>query len=111
MNQEDRKLWDLLGRSPRPSAPPFFAGKVMRQIEASEARPSWIAGALRWLAPAAVAAVAIFALLPRASAPSPVGVYDELTTLDLVEIANPDDYVLLTSAGGLEDDDLLSSEL
>ena len=106
----DQKLWDLLGHSPRSSAPPFFTGKVMRQIEAADTRPSWVAGALRWLAPAAVAAIAIFALLPRASAPVP-GTYDELTTLDLVEIANPDDYVLLTSAGGLEDDDLLTSEL
>jgi hypothetical protein len=54
--------------------------------------------------------VAVFALLPRASAPEPVA-YDELTTLDVVEMVSPDDYVLLTSAGGTEDDDLLTSEL
>jgi len=107
---DDQKLWDLLSRSPRPSAPPFFAGKVLRQIETADARPSWFASVLRWLAPATVAAIAIFALLPKGSAPTP-GTYDELTTLDLVEITNPDDYVLLTSAGGLEDDDLLTSEL
>jgi len=110
VNEEGRKLWDLLGRSPRPSAPPFFAGKVMRQIEATDDRPSLVASALRWLAPATVAAVAVFALLPRASAPEPVA-YDELTTLDVVEMVSPDDYVLLTSAGGTEDDDLLTSEL
>ena len=36
---DDQKLWDLLGRSPRPDAPAFFAGKVMRQIEAAGPRP------------------------------------------------------------------------
>ena len=110
MNQEDRKLWNLLGRAPRASAPPFFAGKVMRQIESGDSERSWLSSALRWLAPAAVAAVAIFALLPRASAPEPV-TYDELTTLDIVELVSPDDYALLTSAEAYEDDDLLTAEL
>ena len=107
---DDQKLWDLLGRSPRPSAPPFFAGKVLRQIEGTGPRPSWVTPALRWLAPAAVAAAIIFALAPRESRPS-TAEYESLTTIDIVEILNPDDYVLLTSAGDLEDDDLLTSEL
>ena len=81
----------------------------MRQIGADNTKPSWIALALRWLAPTAVAAVAVFALLPRASAP--VSDYEPLTTLDIVEMVSPDDYVLLTSAGGIEGDDLLTSEL
>jgi len=107
---DDRKLWDLLGRSARPSAPPFFAGKVMRQIEAGPTRTSWITGALRWFAPAAVAAVAVFALLPHATAPDP-GVYEELTTLDIVEMVSPEDYALLTSVEAYEEDDLLTAEL
>ena len=110
MIQEDRELWNLLGRSPRPSAPPFFAGKVIRRIEAGDTERSWLVGALRWLAPAAVAAVTVFALLPRATAPDP-GVYEDLTTLDIVEMVSPDDYALLTSAAGYEEDDLLSAEL
>jgi len=106
---DDQKLWNLLGRSPRQSAPPFFAAKVVRQIETGATRPPWLAIFLRWLAPAAVAALAIFALLPRSSAPEP-GTYDELTTLDIVEMVSPDDYMLLTSAGGIEDDNILTSE-
>jgi hypothetical protein len=106
----DQKLWDLLGRAPRPSVPPFFAGKVMRQIEAGNSARSWLSGMLRWLAPAAVAAVAVFALLPRENAQAPAE-YETLTTLDIVEMLNPDDYVLLTSVGDLEDDGLLTSEL
>ena len=107
---DDQKLWNLLGRAPRPSAPPFFAGKVMRQIEAGGSERSWLSSALRWLAPAAVAAAAVFALLPHATAPDP-GVYEDLSTLDLVEMVSPDDYVLLTSADVLEDDDPLAAEL
>ena len=94
---EDQKLWDLLGRSPRPPAPPFFAAKVMRQIDGANARPSWFAPLLRWLAPAAVAAFVVIAILPRPAA-EPVAV-SELTTLDLVEMLSPEDYETLTAAG------------
>jgi hypothetical protein len=107
---DDQKIWDLLGKSPQPSAPPFFAGKVMRQIAPGDTDRSWLVGALRWLAPAAVAAVAIFALLPRAATPDP-GLYEDLTTLDIVEMVSPDDYALLTSAEAYEDDELLTAEL
>jgi hypothetical protein len=110
MKHEDRELWTLLGRSPRPAAPPFFAGKVMRQIEAGPARTSRLAALLRWLAPAAVAAVAILALLPRAATPD-TGIYEDLTTLDIVEMVSPEDYALLTSAEVYEEDDLLTAEL
>lgn len=110
MTDKNRELWDLLGRAPRQSAPPFFAGKVMKRIEPAEARPSWFSSSLQWLAPAAVAAVAILALLPKAPVPAPA-VYDELTTLDILEMVSPDDYALLTSAEVDEDDDLLTAEL
>jgi len=110
MNQEDRELWNLLGHSPRPAAPPFFAGKVLRRLESGSGGPSWLASALRWLAPAAVAAIAVFALLPRAAAPEGA-VYEDLTTLDLVEMVSPDDYALLTSAEIYQDSDFLTAEL
>ena len=109
MNQDDRKLWDLLGRSPRPSAPPFFAGKVMRRIEAADDRPHWLAPILRWLAPAAVAALAILAVLPRPTA-EPV-VLSDLTTLDLVELLSPEDYETLTAAGWPYNNGFLSAGL
>ena len=110
MSQEDGRLWNLLGESPRPSAPPFFAGKVMRQIEAGAPGRPWLDAALRWLAPATVAALAVFALLPKAADPAPA-TYEELTTLDIVEMVSPDDYVLLTSSGVLEEGDPLTAEL
>ena len=96
MDHQDQKLWSLLAHAPRPTAPPFFAGKVMRQIEAAEPSPSWLAPVLRWLAPTAIAALLLLALFPRETAAPPA---TDLTTLDLIEILSPEDYEILTQAG------------
>jgi len=103
---DDQNLWNLLGRSPRPGAPPFFAAKVLRQLEAPQ--PSWFTPLLRWLAPAAVTALVIVAVLPRhASAPSSA----ELTTLDLIELLSPEDYQVLTEAGWPYNNGFLTASL
>jgi hypothetical protein len=110
---DDRKLWDLLGSATRPAAPPFFAAKVMRGVEAASApRPDWFAPLLRWLAPATVAALFAAALLPRPSDPgqSYAGA-TEFTTLDLVEIVSPQDYEVLTTAGYPYNNGFLTADL
>jgi hypothetical protein len=108
---EDQKLWDLLDRSPRRSAPPFFAVKVMRQIEGASARPSWFAPVLRWLAPAAVAALVILAVLPLPRPAAETAAVSELTALDLVELLSPEDYETLTAAGWPYNNGFLSAGL
>ncbi len=114
MDNRDRQLWDLLGRAPRAAAPPFFAARVMRAVEATPASPhaGWFAGALRWLAPATVAALVLVALIPR-TAPTDAGLADnnDITTLELIEFVNPDDYIVLTSAGWPYDNGALSAGL
>ncbi len=114
MDDADRKLWDLLGRAPRPTAPPFFAAKVMRQIEAGPVNHAgWLASALRWLAPATIAALFALALIPPASNPAVGSLANssEITTLDLVEIVSPTDYEVLTAAGWADDTGLLTAGL
>ena len=106
---DDPKLWALLGKAARPSAPPFFAAKVMRQIEAVDSRPSWVTVALRGLAPTAVAALLIIAILPR-PATETVDVSD-LTALDLVEMLSPEDYETLTAAGWPYNNGFLSTSM
>ena len=97
MNQgDDQKLWDLLARSERPTAPPFFAAKVLRQIGDQPRATPWLTPILHWLAPTALAALLILALLPR---PEPISPPGDLTTLDLVEMLSPEDYEILTTAG------------
>ncbi len=108
---DDQKLWDLLGRAPRPSAPPFFAAKVMRQIEAAKSRPSWLAPVLRWLAPAAIAALVVLAVLPRPTVEPASMAASDLTTLDLIEMLSPEDYDTLTAAGWPYNNGFLSAGL
>ncbi|MBU3665598.1 MAG: hypothetical protein FGM15_06940 [Chthoniobacterales bacterium] len=112
MNQEDRKLWDLLGRSPRHPAPPFFAAKVMRRIgEAGAPRTSWFAPIFRWLAPAAIAALVVLAIAPRPDREPASVATSDLTTLDLLELLSPEDYQILTDAGWPYNDGFLSADL
>ena len=106
---DDQKLWNLLGHSPRPPAPPFFAAKVMRQIETATPRSSWVAPLLRWLAPTAVAALVIIAILPRPATETVDS--SDLTTLDLVELLSPEDYETLTAAGWPYNNGFLSAGL
>jgi hypothetical protein len=110
---DDRKLWDLLGASPRPAAPPFFAARVLRTVESASApHPDWLAPLLRWLAPAAVA-VLFLAALPGIHAPEApaLATAPEFTTLDLVEILSPQDYEVLTTAGYPYNNGFLSAGL
>jgi hypothetical protein len=108
---DDQKLWDLLGRAPRPSAPPFFAAKVMRQVESDARRPARFIPVLRWLAPASIAALVVLAVLPRPTA-EPAGMTaSDLTTLDLVEMLSPEDYDTLTAAGWPYNNGFLSAGL
>lgn len=107
MRNEDKDLWDLLGRAEHPAAPPFFAAKIMRRIGGHN-RPGWRPSLLRWLAPATVAALVAFALIPQQdTAPASTATAD-LSTLDLVEMLSPDDYIVLSAAGWNEDNSLLA---
>lgn len=106
---DDHKLWDLMGRSPRISCPPFLAAKVIRRIEALETRRTRFTSILRWLAPAAVAALLVIAVVPRPVA-EPVTL-NELTTLDLVEFLSPEDYETLAAAGWPYNNGFLSAGL
>ena len=65
MNREDdEKLWDLLGHSREPEVSPFFARNVVRKIrEAQDETPVRRWFNVRWLVPAAGAAVTIIAAL------------------------------------------------
>ena len=108
---DDHKLWDLLGRSQRPAAPPFFAAKVTRQIESrGRGHRNWASPVFRWFAPAAVAALVLIAVLPR-SEPASSAKAADLTTLDLVELLSPEDYETLTTAGWPYNNGFLSANL
>lgn len=108
---EDPKLWELMGKVGSPSAPPFFAAKVMRQIQAGAPQATWSACVLRWLAPVAVTALVIVALLPRPDTNEPAVNSADLTILDLVQLISPEDYETLAAAGWPYNNGFLSSSL
>ena len=113
MENHDRPLWELLGQAAPPAAPPFFAAKVMRQIGESPApaRHPWVNSILRWLAPASIAALLLFALLPRSEEAASYSASTDLTTLDLVELVSPGDYDILTAGDGPYPSGFLSAAL
>ena len=83
--EDDEKLWDLLGRSAEPKVSPFFARNVLREIRETESQ-SRVGGWLRWLVPAAGAAVAIIAaLFLRVQTPNPTSPDSRGETLTFIE--------------------------
>ncbi|MGB7791383.1 MAG: hypothetical protein WBL39_09230 [Terrimicrobiaceae bacterium] len=57
--KEKDPLWELLGRSPRVGASPYFVRKVLRAIhEEKPSRFSWVA-LWRWLIPTAACAALV----------------------------------------------------
>jgi hypothetical protein len=110
---DEQKLWDLLGHAPRASAPPFFAARVLRTIRQPTSRHSSLLEAfLRWMAPAAVAALLLLAVLPRPEDNEAGSLAaTDMTTLDLVGMLSPEDYQILTAAGWPEDSVLLTGSL
>lgn len=117
MNDDDRDLWDLLGRSARAEAPGFFAGRVMRRIAAGEKRWNWGRRTLQCLSPVAacllIAAMATMAFMVGGEPQviSSTAWAGEVTTLDLVELVSPEDYETLTEAGWPYDNGFLSAAL
>ena len=111
MDNQERQLWKLLGSAPRKTAPPFFAGKVMRAIDTAQLAPSgWLPPLLRWLAPASIAALLLLAVWPAQSTDDEVAT-TEFTTLDLIGLVSPDDYQVLTDAGWPYSSGFLSASL
>ena len=72
----------------------------MRRIESLECvKATWFAPIFQWLAPAAVAALFLAAVLfkPNEQDTAPLSAGTEISALDIVQIISPEDYVVLTS--------------
>jgi hypothetical protein len=90
--QDDKELWDVLGRLPEPTLSPFFARNVLRKIRQEPTRfkrvRSWFS-AKRLIGASAVAAVIVaFALVTHYPGPRTTSSSD----LDVVAKIDPQDY-------------------
>jgi hypothetical protein len=90
--QDDKELWDVLGRLPEPTISPFFARNVLREIRQ---KPSYLERVRNWFsvrkiiaASAAAAVVAALALVTHYPGPRTTSSTDS----DVVAKVDPQDY-------------------
>jgi hypothetical protein len=90
--QDDKELWDILGRVPEPSLSPFFARNVLRKIRQEATR---LDGARNWFSLrrlVAASAVAIVVVGMAIATHHPVSKTASANELDVVAKVDPQDY-------------------
>ena len=90
--EDDQELWDLLGKTSKPTVSPFFARNVLREIRQER---GWRDGLAQWLAPrrliptAAVAVAVIAATVtvqrPPSAPPSSENLPEAIAQLDEID--------------------------
>jgi len=90
--EDDKELWDVLGRLPEPTLSPFFARDVLRKVRQGRARfdrvRSWFS-VRKLVGASAMAAVAVaLALVTHYPGPRSASSND----LDVVAKVDPQDY-------------------
>ena len=99
--QDDKELWDVLGRLPKPTLSPFFARNILREIRSEPTRLEW---ARNWfsvrkvVAASAVAAVFVaLALVTHYPGPRATSSSDS----DVVAKIDPQDYDVVADLDAL----------
>jgi hypothetical protein len=90
--QDDKELWDILGRVPGPTLSPFFARNVLRKIRQEATR---LDGARNWFSLrrlVAASAVAIVVVGMAIATHHPVSKTASANELDVVAKVDPQDY-------------------
>jgi hypothetical protein len=90
--EDDKQLWDVLGRVPEPTLSPFFARNVLRNIRQRSTRferaRSWFS--LRRLAAASAVAIAVVAT--AIATHHPISRTTSASDFDVVAKIDPQDY-------------------
>ena len=90
--EDDKQLWDVLGRVPEPTLSPFFARNVLRKIRqeatGSDRTRNWFS--LRRLV--AASAVAIVVVGMAIATHRPISQTTSASDLDVVAKIDPQDY-------------------
>jgi hypothetical protein len=101
--QDDKELWDVLGRLPQPTLSPFFARNVLRNIRE---KPSRFASARNWLSLRRVVGASVMAAVSVAVALALVTHYPAPRTTsssdsDVVAKIDPQDYDVVADLDAL----------
>jgi hypothetical protein len=87
--EDDKKLWDILGRVPEPTLSPFFARNVVRRVRQGATRFDRMRSWFSWRRLAAASAVVIVVIGMAVATHHPVSAVNDS---DVVAKIDPQDY-------------------
>ena len=90
--EDDKKLWDILGRIPEPTLSPFFARNVVRSVRQEATRFDRMRSWFSWRRLAAASAVLIVVISMAIATHHPVSQTKAANDTDLVAKIDPQDY-------------------
>jgi anti-sigma-K factor RskA len=90
--EDDKELWDILGRVPEPTLSPFFARNVARSVRQEATRFDRLRGWFNWRRLAAASAVAIVVIGMAIATHHPVSQTKAANDPDVVAKIDPQDY-------------------
>jgi hypothetical protein len=90
--EDDKELWDALGRVPKPTLSPFFARNVVREVRREAARFEWARNWFSLRRLAAACAVVIVVIGMAIATHHPVSLGTAANDSDVVAKIDPQDY-------------------
>jgi anti-sigma-K factor RskA len=90
--EDDKELWDILGRVPEPTLSPFFGRNVVRSIRQQTNRFQRMRTWLSWRRLAAASAVVVLVIGMAIATHHPVSQVPATNDSDVVAKIDPQDY-------------------
>ena len=90
--EDDKQLWDILGRVPEPTLSPLFARNVVRSVRQEATRFGRMRGWFSWRRLAAASAIAIVVIGMAIATHHPVSQRPAVNDPDVVAKIDPQDY-------------------
>ena len=90
--EDDKQLWDILGRIPEPKLSPFFARNVARSVRQEATHLERMRGWFSWRRLAAASAVAMVVIGTAIATHHPVPQRTAVNGSDVVAKIDPQDY-------------------
>ena len=90
--EDDKQLWDILGRIPKATLSPFFARNVVRSVREEATRFERVRGWFSWRRLVAASAVVVLAVGMAVATHHPVSQKPATNDSDAVAKIDPQDY-------------------